>query len=63
MHVIVDHERCIASGQCVLAAEALFDQDDDGFVVLLDADPPPERLEDVRRAASLCPSGAIRVLE
>jgi ferredoxin len=63
MRVIVDRERCIASGQCVLAAGAVFDQDDDGFVLLLDADPPPELLEDVRRAASLCPSGAIRVVE
>ena len=60
MQVIVDQDKCVASGQCVLAAGAVFDQrDDDGIVFLLDENPPPERHDDVRRAAALCPARAI----
>jgi ferredoxin len=54
----------MASGQCVLTADAVFDQrEDDGTVVLLDAAPPPQLHDDVRRAAALCPSRAITVIE
>jgi len=60
MHVIVDQSRCVASGQCVLAAGAVFDQrDEDGIVFLLDENPPAELHDDVRRAAALCPARAI----
>jgi ferredoxin len=60
MHVIVDQNRCVASGQCVLAAGAVFDQrDDDGIVLLLDDSPRAELHDDVRRAAALCPARAI----
>jgi ferredoxin len=62
MQVIVDQSKCIASGQCVLAAGAVFDQqEDDGTVLLLDASPPPELHDAVRRAAALCPARAISV--
>jgi ferredoxin len=62
MRVIVDQTKCIASGQCVVAAGAVFDQrDDDGTVLLLDASPPPELHDAVRRAAALCPARAISV--
>jgi ferredoxin len=64
MRVIVDQGRCIASGQCVLSAGAVFDQDEqDGTVLLLDASPPAELHDDVRRAAALCPAQAITVIE
>jgi ferredoxin len=62
MRVIADQGKCIASGQCVLAAAQVFDQrDEDGIVVVLNPDPPADRAEDVRRAALLCPSRAITV--
>ena len=62
MRVIVDQTRCVASGQCVLAAGAVFDQDEeDGTVFLLDANPPPELHDAVFRAAALCPAQAISV--
>ncbi|WP_280274860.1 ferredoxin [Nocardia wallacei] len=59
MEIRVDRQRCIGAGMCVLTASAVFDQDDDGLVVLLDA--APERRADVREAAQMCPSGAITV--
>lgn len=64
MKITVDQDSCVASGQCVVAAEAVFDQrDEDGIVVLLDAEPPAELAEDVRQAASVCPALAIRIDE
>ena len=60
MQVIVDQDKCVASGQCVLSAGAVFDQrDDDGIVFLLDDSPPAELHDAVRRAAALCPAQAI----
>jgi ferredoxin len=60
--VTIDQDKCIASGQCVMAAEDVFDQrDEDGVVVLLRDDPPADRAEDVRQAASVCPALAITV--
>jgi ferredoxin len=49
MQVVVDQDKCIASGQCVLAAAGVFDQrDEDGIVVLLNNNPPAELHEAVR---------------
>jgi ferredoxin len=64
MRVIIDQDKCVASGQCVLAAAGVFDQrDEDGVVVLLNADPPAELHEDVRQAAAVCQALAITVEE
>jgi ferredoxin len=64
MRVIVDQHKCVASGQCVLTAGAVFDQhEEDGTVLLLDANPPAELHDDVRRAAELCPAQALTVTE
>lgn len=60
MRVIVDQDKCVSSGQCVLAAGAVFDQrDEDGIVLLKDANPPPELDTDVTEAAHVCPGLAI----
>jgi ferredoxin len=64
MKVTVDRERCVASGQCVLAAAAVFDQDEnDGTVILLNDDPSPDQYEAVRLAAQMCPASVITVTE
>lgn len=62
--VIVDQDRCVASGQCVTVAPDVFDQrDEDGVVVLVTASPPERAAAQVRQAATLCPALAIRVEE
>ena len=61
MRVLVELEKCCGAGQCVLVAPQVFDQSDDGTVVLLDETPPPEQHKAVREAVSLCPSAALRL--
>jgi ferredoxin len=63
MRIEADRDACVGSGNCVMVAEAVFDQDDDGIVVVL-ADPVPEGEEDhAREAARLCPAYALRLIE
>ncbi|MFI9384993.1 ferredoxin [Kutzneria sp. NPDC052558] len=59
MHITADRERCVGAGQCVLAAPAVFDQDDDGLVAPLTVDPETGDQDAVRQAVNVCPSSAI----
>lgn len=59
MRIVADREVCIGAGVCVMSTEAVFDQDDDGLVVLLTDDVAAENEADVRKAVQLCPSGAL----
>ncbi len=61
MQVEVDKDRCITAGHCVIVAPDVFDQDDDGVVVLLDGAPAEGLREAVEEAAALCPAALIRV--
>ncbi|MYT74616.1 MULTISPECIES: ferredoxin [unclassified Streptomyces] len=64
MKITVDEGKCCGAGQCVLIAPEVFDQrDDDGIVILLDAEPPAERHASVDEAASVCPAAAIELRE
>ncbi|MEG9553645.1 MULTISPECIES: ferredoxin [Streptomyces griseus group] len=64
MRITVDEEKCCGAGQCVLIAPEVFDQrDDDGIVILLDAEPPQERHAAVRESAEVCPALAIHLDE
>jgi ferredoxin len=63
MRVSVDKDVCIGAGNCVRAVPDVFDQDEDGFVELLDDNPPSELEGDVLLARRLCPSRAITVNE
>ena len=63
MRVEADRDVCIQAGNCVMSAGAVFDQDDDGIVVVL-VDEVPEGEEcHAREAVKLCPSQALRVSE
>jgi ferredoxin len=61
--VRVDEDKCIGAGQCVLRAPKIFDQREDGIVVLLDPAPPAALYEAALQAADLCPSEAITIEE
>ncbi|MFE9427587.1 ferredoxin [Kitasatospora sp. NPDC006697] len=61
--VIADRERCMAAGHCVFGVPEVFDQGEDGLVVLLEQAPGEELAPAVRLAVSLCPSRALSVVE
>ncbi|MFE7777304.1 ferredoxin [Streptomyces sp. NPDC057445] len=64
MDVRVDRDRCLGAGMCALTAPQVFDQDEDeGLVVLLNAQPPQEQHAAVRVAAGVCPASVITVTE
>jgi ferredoxin len=64
VRVVADRDVCIGSGNCVLAAPAVFDQDEDaGLVVVLSQEAVPQHLDAVREAVAHCPSGALRLVE
>lgn len=63
MKITADRNLCIQAGNCVMSAEAVFDQDDDGVVVLLVDEIPDEELDHVREAVKLCPAQALRLSE
>lgn len=63
MRIIADTSACVGAGQCALVAGALFDQDDDGIVEVLDDEPGAADQPAARRAASLCPARAITLEE
>jgi ferredoxin len=63
LKVRVDLDKCIGSGHCVLIAPRIFDQRDDGVVMLIDDSPAPELHGATRKAADLCPSQAITIEE
>jgi ferredoxin len=64
MKVTVDQDKCAASGRCVMTEPEVFDQrEEDGVVLLLQANPPDELADAVRQAEVLCPARAITVQE
>jgi ferredoxin len=46
-----------------MAADAIFDQDDDGIVVVLVDEVPAAEEEHAREAVKLCPSQALRIAD
>ena len=63
MKVHVDQDRCVGAGNCLVQAPEVFDQRDDGIVVLLQGEPPEDLHEAVRDAVVTCPALAISIEE
>jgi ferredoxin len=57
VRIVVDHDKCIGSGNCVYWAPDSFDLDDEGQSVA--ADPPGDTVAKLRVAADGCPTRAI----
>ncbi|HEU4806806.1 MAG TPA: ferredoxin [Homoserinimonas sp.] len=65
MKVTVYPTTCIASANCSRTAPKVFAnlEENDGFVSVLDENPPESEWAAVREAENLCPSATIRVEE
>ncbi|CAA9297463.1 MAG: Ferredoxin [uncultured Actinomycetospora sp.] len=63
MKIEANRDICIGAGNCVLAAEDVFDQDDEALVVVLSDQPSDDQTTEVRNAVAQCPSGALSLVE
>ena len=63
MKVHADRDVCISAGNCVMVADSVFDQDDDGVVVVLADEVPAGQENNAREAVRLCPSQALRITD
>jgi len=61
--VVVDHDRCVAAGNCASLVPRVFAQSDDGKVILIKADIEQDLRSAVDDAADLCPGMAIEVTQ
>ena len=61
--VEVDLDRCTGHGICESIAEDVFEVQDDGSVVILDATRPDGDLDRMRQAVTQCPVAALRLLD
>lgn len=62
MRILLDEDKCVGAGQCVLAAGDVFDQrDEDGVAILLDDHPDEALRGEVETAVRLCPARAIAI--
>jgi ferredoxin len=62
--IIADLEACQGYANCVIEAPDVFDIDDSSAkVVILQAAPTPDLMDDVRRAAAACPVKALTIEE
>jgi ferredoxin len=63
MRVTADRNVCIGAGLCALTAPEVFDQGDDGLVMVLLADPDGGNQALAREAGNVCPSGAVQIAD
>ena len=64
MKIIADIEACQGYANCVIEAPDVFDIDESSAkVIVLNATPTPDLVDDVRRAAASCPVKALTIEE
>jgi ferredoxin len=61
MKVVVDRDKCVGSGACVLAAPGFFTQDEDGIVELIAEQVGPADEQAVLDAIDACPAAVIEI--
>jgi len=64
LRVEANRDRCAGHGQCLLAAPTVFDVDEEALkVIVLDPEPVEGLRAAVERAASMCPMGALEIVD
>ena len=61
MRVVVDYDVCASTGSCMQVCPEVFEVRSDGYLYVLQEEPPEELRTKVQEAAELCPTGAITV--
>jgi ferredoxin len=63
MKVTVDYKMCASTGGCMQICPEVFEVRSDGFLYVLQEEPPEPLWQKVRTAADLCPTAAIELIE
>lgn len=59
MKIVFDRQRCTGHGRCYSLAPELFEEDDEGYCVVLDARPGADLFVKARSAVDNCPEQAL----
>jgi len=63
MKVVVDFDVCASTGACMQVCPEVFEVRSDGYLYVLQEEPPVELHDSVRSAADMCPTAAITLEE
>jgi ferredoxin len=63
MKIVVDFDLCRGHGECEGEAPEVFQVDDQGYLTVLQENPPEELREKVERAVKYCPTMALKIEE
>ncbi|MFZ4586150.1 MAG: ferredoxin [Acidimicrobiia bacterium] len=61
MKIVVDFDKCKSNAVCMAVAPEVFEVRDDGYLYVLQEEPPEELRAAVEQAARECPTQAIGV--
>ena len=61
MKVTVDYDVCASTGSCMQVCPEVFEVRSDGYLYVLQEEPPETLREQVEEAAATCPTGAITI--
>jgi ferredoxin len=61
MKVDVDFDVCASTGSCMQVCPEVFEVRTDGYLYILQEEPPEELREKVTTAAEMCPTAAITI--
>ena len=61
MRVVVDFDKCKSNAVCMSIAPEVFEVRDDGYLYILQEEPPESRRSAMERCVRECPTGAISI--
>ncbi|HWP06707.1 MAG TPA: ferredoxin [Polyangiaceae bacterium] len=61
MKITVDFDKCASNARCMKACPQVFEVREDGFLYVLQEEPPESLRQSVEQAMTDCPTGAISV--
>ncbi|MGH7661759.1 MAG: ferredoxin [Vulcanimicrobiaceae bacterium] len=61
MKVVVDYDACMSNALCMQVAPEVFEVREDGFLYILNENPPEELRAKMDEAARVCPTQAITI--
>jgi ferredoxin len=59
--IVVDFDKCQSNALCMSIAPEVFEVRDDGFLYILDENPPEDLRPKMEEAVATCPTGAISI--